>query len=276
MTMQSHGVNAEVLVSTIQVFIDMGKPFAKPMCPEGVPPTPAPNPAACSKPCDMGAPPGMCRIETGGMIICLPGVNNQCSAGQMFCASTPAPTPALPTPPPTPEPTIWANGGRRRTTAPPPSSTPTPATSTTTTALPPPTNYDKFQDAFCIDNEVRKRLTQWLQGSREEAAKACDKHSRCKGFHYRPSDGSYVLVSKVKKSTLDVNGPNECYRKAPTEGTTPPSTPSQSKCTTLKPIHKVWTEKRCQERCGDADKCVGSQGQCARMCSAACPCGGTR
>jgi len=116
-TMKEHGVNAEVLVSTVQVFIDMGKPFARPICPEGVPPTPAPNPAACSKPCDMGAPPGMCRIETGGLIICLPSVNGECSDGQMFCAQTPAPTTAIPTPPPTPEPTIWANKGRRRTAA---------------------------------------------------------------------------------------------------------------------------------------------------------------
>jgi hypothetical protein len=32
MQMQEHGVNAELLTATIQVFIDMGKPFANPTC----------------------------------------------------------------------------------------------------------------------------------------------------------------------------------------------------------------------------------------------------
>jgi len=39
MTMQEHGVNAETLTSTIQVFINLGKPFANPTCP-----SPAPTP----------------------------------------------------------------------------------------------------------------------------------------------------------------------------------------------------------------------------------------
>merc|ERR1711953_893839 len=86
MKMQEHGVNAEVLSDTIQVFIDMGKPFAKPICPEGEAPTPAPNPLACSKPCDMGDSPGLCRLETGNMVICLPSAaDGSCSAGQTSC-----------------------------------------------------------------------------------------------------------------------------------------------------------------------------------------------
>jgi len=113
MQMQEHGVNAERLSSTIQVFIDMGKPFAKPTCPEGVAPTPAPNPLVCSKPCTIGAPPGRCRIETGGMVVCLPSNDRgECAAGQLTCLETPPPTPMLETPHPTPQPPDY--GGRRR------------------------------------------------------------------------------------------------------------------------------------------------------------------
>merc|ERR1711971_285051 len=44
-------------------------------------------------------------------------------------------------------------------------------------------------------------------------------------------------------------------------------------CTTLKPDNPTWTQARCQERCGDADKCIASQSNCAKMCTEACPCG---
>merc|ERR1712048_230773 len=63
-TMQEHGVSAELLSDTIQVFIDLGKPFANPTCPEGVAPTPAPNALACSQACDLGDSSGLCRIES--------------------------------------------------------------------------------------------------------------------------------------------------------------------------------------------------------------------
>merc|ERR1712086_474706 len=39
MTMQEHGVDADTLTSTIEVFIDLGKPFANPTCPAPAPPT---------------------------------------------------------------------------------------------------------------------------------------------------------------------------------------------------------------------------------------------
>merc|ERR1712232_256810 len=103
MTMQEHGISAELLTDTIQVFIDMGKPFARPICPEVEAPTPAPNPAACSKPCDIGVGiSSECRIETGGLIVCLPaGLGGGCSAGQIVCLPTPAPTLMLETTAPT-------------------------------------------------------------------------------------------------------------------------------------------------------------------------------
>lgn len=41
--MKEDGINGDTLTSTIQVFIDMGKPFAKPICPVVMPP-PTPNP----------------------------------------------------------------------------------------------------------------------------------------------------------------------------------------------------------------------------------------
>eukprot|EP00927_Polykrikos_kofoidii_P043892 TRINITY_DN3798_c0_g1_i1.p1 TRINITY_DN3798_c0_g1~~TRINITY_DN3798_c0_g1_i1.p1 ORF type:complete len:520 (-),score=67.23 TRINITY_DN3798_c0_g1_i1:80-1486(-) len=47
-------------------------------------------------------------------------------------------------------------------------------------------------------------------------------------------------------------------------------------CNTLKPKNQVWTTARCQERCGDANNCGSSPDRCARMCSAACACGGSR
>merc|ERR1711953_1497208 len=131
MKMQEHGVSAELLSDTIQVFIDMGKPFARPICPEGEAPTPAPNPAACSKPCSPGydALPGQCRLLTGDLIICLPASEDgSCFAGQVACPPTPAPTLMLPTP----SPTGWVNGGRRRT--------PAPTGSPTTMLLPVPTS----------------------------------------------------------------------------------------------------------------------------------------
>merc|ERR1712232_558352 len=43
--MKEHGVNGETLAATIQIFIDMGKPFANPTCPE---PEEAPTPAPVS------------------------------------------------------------------------------------------------------------------------------------------------------------------------------------------------------------------------------------
>jgi len=125
--MQEQGVNAELLVSTIEVFIDMGKPFARPICPEGEAPTPAPNPIACSKSCDFGVPPGLCRLETGSLVICLPAsASGACAAGQLSCPPTPAPTLMLDTSVQTPDPTVWENGGRRRAQLPIQQATPSP------------------------------------------------------------------------------------------------------------------------------------------------------
>merc|ERR1712232_873458 len=79
--MKEHGVNGETLAATIQIFIDMGKPFANPTCPEPEEaPTPVPvSKAVCSKPCTIGEMPGTCRIESGGMVICLPaGASGVC------------------------------------------------------------------------------------------------------------------------------------------------------------------------------------------------------
>jgi hypothetical protein len=91
--MQERGVNAELLTDTIQIFIDMGKPFANPICPEWELPTPAPTPAptpenhaVCMQDCTFGAAPGDCRLETGGMVICLAQVAGACSPGQTNCA----------------------------------------------------------------------------------------------------------------------------------------------------------------------------------------------
>jgi hypothetical protein len=91
--MKEHGVNAEYLTNTIQIFIDMGKPFANPICPEWELPTPAPTPAptpenhaVCLQDCTLGAAPGDCRLQTGGMVICLAQVGGSCSAGQTNCA----------------------------------------------------------------------------------------------------------------------------------------------------------------------------------------------
>merc|ERR1712048_1102626 len=144
MTMKEHGVNGEVLSSTIQVFIDMGKPFARPICPEGEAPTPAPNPEVCSKTSSPGYDsfPGECRLETGGLVICLPpGPDGACFNGQVACAPTPAPTFMLESPPPTFAPTGWVDGGRRRALVRPdprlaPSSAPTPAPSDSPTSMP--------------------------------------------------------------------------------------------------------------------------------------------
>merc|ERR1712048_379078 len=125
--MREQGVNAELLVSTIEVFIDMGKPFARPICPEGEAPTPAPNPIACSKSCDFGVPPGLCRLETGSLVICLPAsASGACAAGQLSCPPTPAPTLMLDTSVQTPHPTVWENGGRRRAQLPIQQTTPSP------------------------------------------------------------------------------------------------------------------------------------------------------
>merc|ERR1712232_217274 len=98
--MQERGVKAEVLTDTIQIFIDMGKPFANPTCPEWERPTPAPtpeptpqNPAVCMQTCMLGAPDGKCRLETGGMTICLNKRGGTCAPGQTDCdasSSTPA------------------------------------------------------------------------------------------------------------------------------------------------------------------------------------------
>merc|ERR1712232_580010 len=133
--MQEQGVNAELLVSTIQVFIDMGQPFARPICPEGQAPTPAPNPIAGSRPCDFGVSPGLCRLETGSpsLVICLPaGESGACAAGQLSCPPTPAPTLMLDTSVPTPYPTVWENGGRRRAQLPAQQATPSPTVSPST------------------------------------------------------------------------------------------------------------------------------------------------
>merc|ERR1712232_763662 len=101
--MKEHGVNGETLAATIQIFIDMGKPFANPTCPEPEEaPTPAPvSKAVCSKPCTIGEMPGTCRIESGGMVICLPaGASGVCAAGQTTCGSTDS----VPRPRPRPRP----------------------------------------------------------------------------------------------------------------------------------------------------------------------------
>eukprot|EP00929_Paragymnodinium_shiwhaense_P003696 TRINITY_DN1042_c1_g2_i1.p1 TRINITY_DN1042_c1_g2~~TRINITY_DN1042_c1_g2_i1.p1 ORF type:complete len:770 (+),score=130.45 TRINITY_DN1042_c1_g2_i1:76-2385(+) len=99
--MQEHGVNAELLTDTIQIFIDMGKPFANPTCPEWELPTPAPTPAptpensaVCLADCTLGTAPGHCRLETGGMTICLAKGAGGCSAGQTDCSAGDA---AMPT-----------------------------------------------------------------------------------------------------------------------------------------------------------------------------------
>jgi hypothetical protein len=62
----------------------------------------------------------------------------------------------------------------------------------------------------------------------------------------------------------------------PTPVATAPPTTTSEVCTTLKPTNPVWTQARCQERCGKADNCGSSQSVCANLCSVACPCGGTR
>eukprot|EP00929_Paragymnodinium_shiwhaense_P104671 TRINITY_DN6929_c0_g1_i1.p1 TRINITY_DN6929_c0_g1~~TRINITY_DN6929_c0_g1_i1.p1 ORF type:complete len:764 (-),score=122.55 TRINITY_DN6929_c0_g1_i1:485-2776(-) len=88
--MKENGVDAEILVDTIQTFIDMGKPFANPTCPEWelTDPTVAPteDPTVCSKPCGLGAAPGECRLESGGLVICLAASAGTCAEGQTTCS----------------------------------------------------------------------------------------------------------------------------------------------------------------------------------------------
>jgi hypothetical protein len=110
--MKEDGVNAELLSSTIQVFIDMGKPFANPTCPEPETPKAPANHAICSESCMVGNDIGRCRLKSGSLVICLDANEaGACAAGETPCLPTPAPTLALPTPEPTQG---WANEGRRR------------------------------------------------------------------------------------------------------------------------------------------------------------------
>jgi len=52
---------------------------------------------------------------------------------------------------------------------------------------------------------------------------------------------------------------------------------SQEVCTTLKPDNPVWTQAKCQATCDNVDNCrTWSAKMCAKMCSVACLCGGTR
>jgi len=57
------------------------------------------------------------------------------------------------------------------------------------------------------------------------------------------------------------------------EGEETPSTTEYKFCTTLVPDNSVWTESRCQERCGAADECLSSETACAKYCSEGCRCG---
>lgn len=99
--MKEQGVDADSLTSTIQTFIDMGKPFANPTCPEWdhstAAPTPAPG-AICSEPCGLGVAPGNCRLETGGFVICLAANGGgMCAEGQTSCSGEESNTrPAVP------------------------------------------------------------------------------------------------------------------------------------------------------------------------------------
>merc|ERR1719313_2743238 len=97
--MKEHGVDGRVLGNTAQVFIDMGKPFANPLCP--VPePSPSGGPDAavpssvCNDRCDVGSELDTCRTVTAaGLVICLPQTTlGACGAGQRQCLTETAPT----------------------------------------------------------------------------------------------------------------------------------------------------------------------------------------
>jgi len=114
---------------------------------------------------------------------------------------------------------------------------------------------------------------------------ACQERAVKAGHRYiqYSSSGKLCATSETCDSAIKSSSGWQVYWRpqGPTAATapappSPPSKPSRATCTTLKPNNPVWTQTRCQERCGDADKCVGSRGQCAKMCSTACPCGVSR
>eukprot|EP00927_Polykrikos_kofoidii_P030890 TRINITY_DN26571_c0_g1_i1.p1 TRINITY_DN26571_c0_g1~~TRINITY_DN26571_c0_g1_i1.p1 ORF type:complete len:591 (+),score=70.19 TRINITY_DN26571_c0_g1_i1:105-1877(+) len=86
--MKNDGVDAESLTSTINAFIEMGKPFANPTCPSWTrESTVSPSLAVvCQAECNVGSTPGACRLESGGLTICLPSAGGFCAAGQLDCA----------------------------------------------------------------------------------------------------------------------------------------------------------------------------------------------
>jgi len=69
------------------------------------------------------------------------------------------------------------------------------------------------------------------------------------------------------------SGACPCGSSEPTPAPVDAPTRVAPSCTTLKPENPLWTQTRCQTRCGNADKCRSSQSQCAKLCSGACPCG---
>jgi len=111
---------------------------------------------------------------------------------------------------------------------------------------------------------------------------ACQDEAIKAGHRYiqYSSSGKLCATSETCDSAIKFSSGWQVYWRP--QGSTapappsPPSKPSRKTCTTLKPTNPVWTQTRCQERCGNADKCTGSRGQCGKMCSAACPCGASR
>eukprot|EP00931_Biecheleriopsis_adriatica_P085255 TRINITY_DN5957_c0_g2_i8.p1 TRINITY_DN5957_c0_g2~~TRINITY_DN5957_c0_g2_i8.p1 ORF type:complete len:1049 (-),score=85.90 TRINITY_DN5957_c0_g2_i8:203-3010(-) len=120
-------------------------------------------------------------------------------------------------------------------------------------------SYVKYQDAYCSDDEISQRLTGWTSGSRDEAGIACDDTiSDCKGFHYHPGSGKYVLVKKVEASSFDHNGPNECYRQEASSWSYQSSTYCSGNWGTDFQGHEDGIGKsECQSKCLAESACLG-------------------
>jgi len=82
--MKEDGVDGETLANTIQVFIDLGKPFANPACPSR---DEAPQVHICRRACDAGDAPGECRRESeDGLVSCAPrAADGACASDATTC-----------------------------------------------------------------------------------------------------------------------------------------------------------------------------------------------
>merc|ERR1711972_378573 len=74
---------------------------------------------------------------------------------------------------------------------------------------------------------------------------------------WRPQ-GSTASTPPSPPSTSTTTAPQPLE---PTPAPTASPTTTSAFCTTLKPNNLVWTQARCQERCGSADTCSSSQSQ---------------